>query len=121
MTTDPKKLVLAAFVELLRLTDEGKVHDPGCGICSNIGDLLWRGRPDDDTFENAWEFFDCVVAAEIWPRWPKFSGSTTYPIPGDSDAYWCLRYGDYWKGEQGQLRRELLQFTIEQLSKEQDQ
>lgn len=119
MTTDPKQLVLAAFVELLRLADEGKVHSPCCGICQNISDQLYIGsEADEGVFVNALEFFDCVVADEIWPRWPKFSGCTAYPIPGDEYTYLSLRGGWHWKGKQGQLRRELLQFTIEQLSEE---
>lgn len=117
MTTDPKQLVLAAFVELLRLADEGKVHSPYCGICQNIIDLLYIDVGDDDNvWVEACEFFDTVVTYKIWPRWPKFSGSADYPIPGDEYTYLSLRGGGHWKGEQGQLRRELLQFTIEQLN-----
>lgn len=121
MTTDPKQLVLAACVELLRLVDEGKVPDTFSGICHNVDNIMWRGRTDSDTYSAAWEFFDTEVTEGIWPRWSKFSGCSSYPIPGGDDAYWAQRGGEFWKGEQGQLRRELLQFTIEQLSKEQDQ
>ena len=116
MTTDAKQLVLAACVELLRLADGGKVHSPGCGICQNIGDQLYIDvGDDDDVYAEAYEFFDTVVTYKIWPRWPKFSGCTAYPIPGDEYTYLSLR-GGHWKGNQGQLRRELLQFTIEQLN-----
>lgn len=121
MTTDPKQLVLAAFVELLRLADEGKVGDPSSGICNNIDNMLWNDRTTSTSYGDAWEFFDSHVADVVWPRWSKFSGCSSYPIPGGDDAYWAQRGGEFWKGEQGQLRRELLQFTIEQLSKEQDQ
>lgn len=121
MTTNPKQLVLAAFVELLRLADEGKVPSPYCGICHNIGKQLYIDvGDDDDVYAKACEFCDTVVTYKIWPRWPKFSGCNAYPIPGDEYTYLSIR-GGHWKGEQGQLRRELLQFTIEQLSKEQDQ
>jgi hypothetical protein len=120
MTTDPKQLVLAAFVELLRKVDEGDIADLDYGICNNIDNMLWRDRTNDDAYTKVWEFFD-KVTEEIWPRWPKHSGSSSYPIPGSADVYWSLRGRSHWKGKQGQLRRELLQFTIEQLSKEQDQ
>lgn len=120
MTTDPKQLVLAACVELLRLADEGKVPDTFLGICHNVDNIMWWGRTDRDTYSAAWEFFDSEVTENIWPHWSKFSGSASYPIPGGVDAYWD-KEGELWAGEQGQLRRELLQFTIEQLSKEQDQ
>ena len=117
MTTNLKQLVRAAFVELLCLADEGKVHSPCCGICQNIGDQLYIDVGDDEeVYVEALEFFDTVVTDKIWPRWPKFSGCTAYPIPGDEYAYWSGRGGRHWKGEQGQLRRELLEFTIEQLN-----
>ena len=116
MTTDPKQLVLAACVELLRLADEGKVHTPSCGICHNIGDQLYIDVDDDEVCANALEFFDTVVTYKIWTSWPKFSGCNAYPIPGGQDVYWNLPETGYWTGEQGQLRRELLQFTIEQLN-----
>ena len=117
MTTNPKQLVLAAFVELLRLADEGKVHSPYCGICHNISDQLYiDSEADEEVYLNALEFFDAEVTDKIWPRWPKFSGCTAYPIPGDEYTYLSLRKGKHWAGEQGQLRRELLQFTIEQLN-----
>ena len=120
MTTDPKQLVLAACVELLRLADEGKVPDTFVGICDNVDGVMWRGRTDRESYEGACEFFDGIVTENIWPLWSKFSGSESYPIPGGVDVYWD-KEGELWAGEQGQLRRELLQFTVEQLSKEQDQ
>lgn len=116
MSANPKQMVLAAFVELLRLADEGKVHSPGCGICQNIGDQLNIDSADDDeVYADAYEFFDTVVTYKIWPRWPKFSGCSSFPIPGDEYTYLSSR-GRHWAGAQGQLRRELLQFTIEQLT-----
>ena len=114
MTTDPKQLVLAALVELLRKVDEGDIADLDYGICHNIEDILWRGRADNDTYAKACAFFD-KMAEEIWPRWPKFSGCSSFPIPGDEYTYLSSR-GRHWAGAQGQLRRELLQFTIEQLT-----
>lgn len=118
MTTDPKQLVLAACVELLRLADEGKVPGVHSGICHNVDCVLWRGRTDDDSYEEAWEFFNAHVTEVVWPHWPKFSGAADYPIPGGKDVYWSLPMIGHWKGEQGELRRELLQFTIEQLNEE---
>ena len=118
MTTDAKQLVLVACVELLRLADEGKVPGVHSGICNNIDNLLWNTFATPSSYGDACEFFDCHVAARVWPRWPKFSGSNAYPIPGGQDVYWNLPETGYWEGEQGQLRRELLEFTIEQLSKE---
>lgn len=119
--TTVKQKVLAACVELLRLADEGKVGDLRKGICNNIDNLLWDTRTTDDSYREASVFFDTHVADVMWPRWPKFSGSVAYPIPGGHDVYYDMYEGGYWVGEQGELRRELLQFTIEQLSKEQDQ
>ena len=119
MTTNPKQLVLAACVELLRLADEGRVPSPECGICTNIEEQLRGASCDDDYICTIVEmFFLRAVVNKIWPLWPEFSGDTHYPIPGAKYTYLYLSNGEHWKGEQGELRRELLQFTIEQLSKE---
>lgn len=82
MTTDPKQLVLAAFVELLRLADEGKVPDVYSGICHNIDNHLWQSRIDSDTYYAAWEFFDTEVTEGIWPRWSKVLWLVVLPDTG---------------------------------------
>lgn len=113
--TDYKELVLAECVELLRLADEGKVPTVANGICSNVDDALYAdGERGDDLYGDAWSYFDTHVAEVIWPRWSKHSGDPAYPIPGGGELYWDS--DNLWVGEQGSLRRELLQFTIKQLT-----
>ncbi len=61
-------------------------------------------------------------SSELWRLfrlWPKYSGSIDYPIPGSYQAFWfAQKYGSMWSGEYGKLRKELLNFMIEQLEKE---
>lgn len=55
----------------------------------------------------------------LFGLWPKFSGNSTFPVPGGEEAF-RLAAGTkrMWSGEYGQLRKELLNFMIEQLEKE---
>lgn len=55
----------------------------------------------------------------LFKLWPKFSGQSVFPVPGGFTAF-CRAAGTkyMWSGEYGQLRKELLNFMIEQLEKE---
>ena len=71
-----------------------------------------RDRDDDtiDCNEELWRLF---------ALWPKFSGRLVYPIPGAGATYWAAQaHRTMWSGEYGNLRKELLNFMIEQLEKE---
>lgn len=64
---------------------------------------------------------------EIAKKWPKYSGSEGYPVPyafpakpgylSPYAAFWETHSGCFWVGEYGVLRKELLDFCIEELSK----
>lgn len=55
----------------------------------------------------------------LFRLWPRCSGDTVYPVPGGHEAFWfAIRYGSMWSGKYGKLRKELLNFMIEQLEKE---
>lgn len=55
----------------------------------------------------------------LFKLWPKFSGYSGYPVPGGFTAFWRAAGTKYmWSGEYGNLRKELLNFMIEQLEKE---
>lgn len=55
----------------------------------------------------------------LFSLWPKYSGDQTFPIPGGYVAYQSAAWSTaMWSGEYGALRKELLNFMIEQLEKE---
>lgn len=89
------------------LLDKGPV-DAGLGICFS---LRWR---NERGYFEVGSLLDDIVGT-----WPKFSGSFSYPIPCDGTDYAtpaaCFDgTEDLWVGKQGELRRELLHFVIEQ-------
>ena len=89
------------------LLDKGPV-DPTLGICNSLSGRNGQG------YYRVVSLFDSIIET-----WPKFSGSSTYPIPGDGTDYpnpcHCFNSVEYlWEGMQGDLRRELLQFIIKQ-------
>ena len=89
------------------LLDKGPV-DPTLGICNSLS------QRNGQLYYRVVGLFDDIVET-----WPKFSGSCTYPIPGDGTDYTnpddCFnRVEDLWEGTQGELRFELLQFVIKQ-------
>lgn len=87
------------------LLDLGPV-DRGLGICSSLA------------ARNKQHYYPCCsLLDEIVEQWPHFSGSWTYPVPGDGTPYQnpadCFNgTPDLWEGKQGELRRDLLEFVI---------
>lgn len=97
-----KQEVLKALVSLKEY-----VPDTYVGICCNV----WLVCGEDA------EGWICAVAQ----HWSKFSGDVKYPVPHPDvicpiAAYQFTR--DVWTGEYGQLRYELLDFLIEELTKD---
>ncbi|ASD52157.1 hypothetical protein KNT64_gp205 [Pseudomonas phage PspYZU05] len=58
-----------------------------------------------------------VILTDIFPKWPKFSGRLNFPVPSidECNPGAAFVYNDKWKGEYGDLRKELLDFLIEEL------
>lgn len=89
------------------LLDKGPVERE-FGICSSLDR------------RNGREYLKVVnLMDDIIETWPKYSGSYIYPIPCDGTDYTdpgdCFNaVEDLWEGVQGELRRELLRFLIEQ-------
>lgn len=62
----------------------------------------------------------------LFVKWPKYSGIPSYPIPSVTLGLTALAQFDtvaldrssFWEGEYGELRKELLQFCIDTLTKE---
>lgn len=53
----------------------------------------------------------------LFRKWPKFSGSDSYPVISEDQYDQDLANDTFWKGESGELCRNLLDFCIEELSK----
>ena len=87
------------------------------GICRLVRHRLGRSRSD------VW-FAHHVspILAELFRRWPEFSGSGAYPVPhfGDRMAAHAFRTFNKWtnRSAYGRARRSLLAFMITELSKE---
>lgn len=93
------------------------------GLCENVNLLLAR-HFKDVYFSDA-----LLVLHAIWEQWSKYSGSLRFPVPPphgfshnlDSTAaaaryvYRMCEGGDFYVGEYGALRLELLDFTIQTL------
>lgn len=89
---------LSSVLEAMIRVKGGEVDDYELGICFNTSQIV-----GDD---------DCVaydVIEYLSPKWHKSTGNPLTPIP-----YVC---GNKWTGEYGQLRYELLDFLIEELTK----
>lgn len=90
---------LSAVLEALIRVKGGEITDAFFGICYNADNLI-----DNNDEHDAYE-----VVVHYSPKWPKSTGNPDEPIP-----YKGL---NKWTGEYGQLRYELLDFLIEELTK----
>ena len=89
------------------------------GICANVEGYLYD-KYQDDSFNVA------ETIGKLSQKWPKWSGSLTYPVPIPENlvtstvrtSYWAFCFLPKWEGEYGALRLELLDFLIEELENE---
>ena len=94
-------------------TKEGVTCHLGVGICK------WSG-----TCAMVLDFSAQVVdewLLEKFQKWPKFSGRRCYPVPSpDWRAYMTANHTEMWSPSHpyGALRRELLEFFIQEMEKE---
>lgn len=95
---------------LLHLKQYGPVEDI-CGICYNVELLFETNHHDFNSTQ-----FD-LITQPIFKMWPEFSGEIHYPVPGGMYAF-DFAPGSLWVGEYGQSRLRLLDFMIQELSKE---
>ena len=101
---------LSAVLEAMIRVKGGEIDATIFGICFNTSQIV-----GDD---------GCVaydVIEYLSPKWPKYSGDIAYPVPspnGKETPMYAYNYSDnLWTGEYGQLRYELLDFLIEELTK----
>lgn len=92
------------------------IPEPTMGICGNLDHQLAKTLGEKMT-----DYFileDLGMSTYQWvgetsQNWPKHSGCYAMPVPTPSLEGWVLTHK--WEGEYGELRRELLQFLIEEL------
>ena len=124
---DAKQLFLSVAKEVLEVTEVGEVPDNArtsaglyvdfaLGICalSHTCGIMAMANPDG---LKPW------LTAKF-KQWPKFSGVVSYPVPGvfasSATAFASASPAQMWSPSHpyGALRRELLQFLIDELEKE---
>ena len=116
--------VLSAL-KALRVT----VRQPSYGICNNLD---WQlavelGSPFVQEYSLASGEPASDIIAKLASKWPKFSGIPSHPVPVPDSLLNNYRKSgipsveiydavlNKWVGEYGELRRELLDFLIEEL------
>lgn len=108
-----KALALAA---LERLRDDPSTRSPFAGICECASRLL----PRDDAGRRAGRWIRETAAQ--WPKRTRYRAKResqgdehSYPVPGGHAAYLQAEVnGTMWVSEYGQMRRELLDWLIQQ-------
>jgi hypothetical protein len=96
----------ARYKRLLEALEELKEAGPtlnDMGICTNVSDLT-HGE------------FGSLDISHLAMSWPQHSGNHTFPIPSTNKKFDSKDYYDNhdrkWKGRQGLLRRDLLNYLI---------
>lgn len=105
------------LLQALKEVQESPCHTSA--ICTNVCVKL-RKLPQYQ--RNISQELDDMLAC-LFKKWSKYSGVPRYPIPSvtlELTAYGqfdivAIDRGSFWEGEYGELRKELLQFCIEQL------
>lgn len=104
-------MAMTLLQALIRIRDKGPA-DTSVGICANV-DKLIRGIADAG-----------LLLRPLFATWPKSTTTPAYPVPVSGyhcpcEGYWSMkgmRPAGYWLGEQGELRRELLEHCIAELA-----
>ncbi|ASD52145.1 hypothetical protein KNT64_gp193 [Pseudomonas phage PspYZU05] len=127
------KEALNAMIELREDVNLGN-HEQYRGMCaayqdfmaeSTIQVLKYHGLKIPFGYSEVREVIEGFherVIEQIFASWPSYSGSLAFPVPApnkDDNAreYYLSSVGGFWTDEYGQSRRDLLNFTIEELSK----
>lgn len=100
--------VQALEYQLHRLLMSVVITDTSHGICNSVINQR-RNTPVSCGPHAVEAWMGC-----LFEKWPKFSGNHVFPI-GASQSYGKHQSeGTLWEGEQGELRRELLEFMKQQ-------
>lgn len=105
------QIALAVLLELKDEIDKGNYHQ--YAICNGFRHINWK-------YDRDYGLRDYMSQAGIkLYNWPKFSGSSMYPVPSDTQLN-CIELfnvtNNYWDKtiRYGRDRRELLDWLIEQ-------
>lgn len=96
--------------------------DPLAAICTNIHEKL--NKLPQYQRDISRELDD--ILRSLFTEWPKYSGYPRHPVPSVTPDLTApeqfnrvaLSWASFWEGEYGELRKELLQFCIDTLTKE---
>ena len=123
-----KQLWLSVAKEVLEKTKDGSIPDvlhTGLGVSCfmNVGICKWSGTCARVSYFPADVVYKWLL--EKFQKWPKFSGSLLYPVPSpdwraEDFSYRTANHTVMWSPfhPYGALRRELLQFLIDEMEKE---
>ena len=102
---------------------KAKVSDTDTGICGNVAVL---GRQRNLSFADRTRMGR--YAMPLFETWDNYSGKVFYPVPADYHNMPSARQFEmcadedhpskYWEGKQGELRHDLLDHMIKELSNE---
>lgn len=89
------------------------------GICLNVEHYVYKAQNIE--FPAGVYRYVHQVMCDLFRMWPKYSGVVDYPVPDPErdrdidpeDMFWETK--DYWVGEYGVLRKELLDFMINEI------
>ena len=111
-------MMLQTLNILRRIRDDEKLQDASLSICPIVQRIMEReGGMEPNSFGSVQK-----MLKEIFRKWDKFSGDELYPVPSprhkSSTPYNAYRKCyDMWQGPYGELRRNLLNFTIAYLER----
>ena len=111
-------MMLQTLNILRRIRDDEKLQDASLGICPIVQRIMDReGGMEPNSFGSVQK-----MLKEIFREWDCHSGDDLYPVPNPRNpsdpesAYPCYKIayeaGNMWQGPYGELRRNLLNFTI---------
>ena len=115
-------MMLQTLNILRRIRDEPELRKVNKGICLVVQELMEKEGMQPNSFDSVKR-----MLKDTFKEWEHFSGHELYPVPSPrhknstSHAYKAYRNyyasNDMWQGPYGELRKELLNFTIAYLER----
>lgn len=110
-------MMLQTLNILRRIRDEPALRTSNKGICPIVQELMEKEGMQPNSFGSVQR-----MLKDTFKEWDKFSGDELYPVPNprhkNSTPYNAYRKCyDMWQGPYGELRKELLEFTIAYLER----
>lgn len=111
-------MMLQTLNILRRIRDDVKLQDASLGICPIVQRIMEsEGGMEPNSFGSVQK-----MLKEIFREWDSHSGDDLYPVPGGPESAYtsyilAYEFGGMWRGPYGELRRNLLNFTIAYLER----